>query len=104
MPTKNTIIEVAIFTVKKQYINQVAEIRKDIKKVLLKFKGFISIEMLLPINSKRVFADIAKWQSLEDAQAAAKAFEAGDERFLPYIQCIEGVEFIGHFIQKKAST
>jgi hypothetical protein len=38
-----------------------------------------------------------KWESLAAALAAASALEAGDERFLPYAEAIEEVQFLGHF-------
>jgi len=99
MMLKNTIVEVAIFTVKEDSITSVAEIRTHVKKSLHSFKGFISINTLQPVNSSRIFADIALWETLEDAHAAAKAFEEGDERFLPYMHCIEDIKFMGHFIE-----
>jgi heme-degrading monooxygenase HmoA len=96
---KNAIIEIAIFTVKEDSIISVAEIRSQVKKSLHSFNGFISINTLQPVNSSRVFADIVLWKTLEDAHIAAEAFEAGDERFLPYMQCIEDIKFMGHFIE-----
>jgi len=99
MKTNKSIVEVAIFTVKQESINQISEIRTKVKDSLKSFKGFISINTLQPVNSSRVFADIALWETLEDAHAAAKAFEEGDERFLPYMQCIEDIKFMGHFIE-----
>ena len=99
MMLKNSIIEVAIFTVKEDSINSIAEIRAKVKESLKSFKGFISINSLQPTNSSRVFADIALWETLEDAHAAATAFEEGDKRFLPYMQCIEEIKFMGHFIE-----
>ena len=101
MPKEGHIVEIAAFTVKQENINQVAEIRSAVIKSLTSFKGFISINCLLPINSSRIFADIVHWQTLEDAQIAAKAFEQGDERFIPYMQCIEDIKFMGHFIENK---
>ncbi len=99
MKTQNAIVEIAIFTVKSESINEVDEIRKKVKVSLKSFKGFISIKTLLPVNSSRIFADVALWETLKDAHAAAKAFEEGDERFLPYMHCIEDIKFMGHFIE-----
>lgn len=98
MQKENYIIEVAIFTVKQEYVNQMAEIRQGLRKVLKDFNGLLSLETLQPINSNRTYADIAKWQTLEDAQVAAKAFEEGDERFKPYMQTLEELKFMGHFM------
>ncbi len=103
MKINNAIIEIAIFTVKQESINQVSEIRSRVKESLQSFKGFISINTLQPVNSSRVFADIALWETLKDAHNAAKAFEEGDERFLPYMNCIEEIKFMGHFIENNNS-
>jgi hypothetical protein len=47
------------------------------------------------------YADIAKWESYECAHAAAQAFEFGDPRFLPYMQAMESLIFMGHFAPEK---
>lgn len=98
MQQQNHIIEVAIFTVKPEFINQMAEIRQGLREVLKEFNGLLSLETLQPVNSNRTYADIAKWQTLKDAQVAAKAFEEGDERFMPYMQTLEELKFMGHFM------
>lgn len=98
MHNQNPIYEIAIFTVKPEFINQMNDIRQGLRKVLQEFKGLISINTLQPINSNRVYADIAQWQTLKDAQVVAQAFEDGDERFLPYIKTLEDLKFMGHFM------
>lgn len=60
---------------------------------MLEFCGYC------PMDSD-LYADIAKWDSHENAVAAAKAFESGDPRFLPYMNAIEHVSFMGHFVPK----
>ena len=98
MHNQKAIYEIAIFTVKPEFVNQMKEIRQGLRNVLHEFKGLISITTLQPINSNRVYADIAQWQTLEDAQVVAKAFEDGDERFLPYMNTLENLKFMGHFM------
>ena len=98
MKKENYIIEIAIFTVKPEFVNQMSEIRQGLRGVLKDFNGLLSLETLQPVNSNCTYADIAKWQTLEDAQVAAKAFEEGDERFMPYMQTLEELKFMGHFM------
>ncbi len=91
------VLEVALFTVKTAYLDQLPAIRAAVRAELAHFKGLISLECFTPINDSRVFADLARWESLEAAQVAADAFAAGDFRFLPYLDAIEEVQFMGHF-------
>ncbi len=95
---KHPIHELAIFTVNKEHVTQIGKIRKDLRISLMAFKGFIAITNLQPVNSGGIYADIVLWETLEDANNAAKAFENGDKRFSSYMQCIEEVTFMGHFI------
>lgn len=91
------IVEVAIFTVKEEFLENIPLLRSGIQTALKSFSGFIELQGLSPLDDKRVFADFVKWESLNDAMAAAIAFESGDERFMPYMQAIEEVKFMGHF-------
>ncbi len=97
MKNKEYVLEVAIFTVKEEFVEKMPEIRAGLRKALVDFSGLIELETFSPIENNRVFADIAKWDNLENAMAAAKAFESGDSRFLPYMEAIEDIKFMGHF-------
>ncbi len=92
------ITEIVVFKVKNEFINQLPNIRDQFKKALADFSGIRSIENLSPINNDRIFADIIQWDTLTNAQIVAKAFDDGDERFLPMIQAIDEMSFMGHFI------
>jgi len=98
MNNKSYVLEVAIFKVKNEFINQLPSIRDGLRAALKDFAGLLALDTFSPVNNNRIFADIAKWDTLENAQIAAKAFESGDSRFLPYMQAIEEVDFMGHFI------
>ena len=91
------VLEIAVFVVKEEYVHDILNIRNGLRAALQDFKGLLQLDMYSPIGNDRVFADIAKWDSLENAVAAAKAFESGDERFLPYTQAIAEIRFFGHF-------
>lgn len=97
MSKQNYVLELAVFTVKKEFIKKMPEIRAGLRAALKDFAGLLELETYSPIGDGRVFVDIAKWDTLENAVAAAKAFENGDARFLPYAKTIEKLEFMGHF-------
>ncbi len=91
------VLEVAVFTVKEEFIGKMPAIRDGLRVALRDFSGLIELDTFSPVGDDRVFADIAKWETLEDAMVAAKAFESGDERFQPYMEAIEELKFMGHF-------
>ncbi len=91
------VLEIAVFVVKEEYIDNIQQIRSGLRVALKGFNGLLQLDTYSPAGGDRVFADIAKWDSLESAVAAAKAFESGDERFTPYLQAIAEIKFFGHF-------
>jgi hypothetical protein len=48
------------------------------------------------MSDDRIFADLAMWDSLENAQKVAKAFNDGDPRFSEYMYAIENLTFMSH--------
>jgi hypothetical protein len=50
------------------------------------------------MGDDRVFVDLAMWDSLENAQEAAKAFNDGDPRFSGYMYAIENLTFMSHLV------
>ena len=97
MNQQSYILEVAIFTVKEQFVGNMPELRAGLSEALKSFVGLLELNAYGPAQDDRVFADLAKWDSLDSALAAAKAFENGDERFLPYMEAIEDLKYMGHF-------
>ncbi len=95
------VLEVAIFKVKPDHVNQIATLRAGMRATLKDFPGLIEFNGYCPAGAG-VFADIVKWSSHEHANAAAKAIESGDARFLPYMSAIEEVTFMGHFVPDAA--
>jgi hypothetical protein len=90
------VLEIAIFKVKAEEVANMPALRAGLREALKSFPGLIDYQAYRPIEADS-FADIAWWENLECAQAAAKAFERGDVRFLPYMQAIEELSFMGHF-------
>ncbi len=97
MNPSHHILEIALFTVKEAYQANLATIREAVRTELLAFEGLLSFECFEPLGDGLTFADLARWESLEHAQVAAAAFANGDFRFLPYIDAIEAIHFMGHF-------
>lgn len=97
MQENDYVLEIAIFTVKDEFLDNLPIIRQGVRHILKEFPGLISLETYLPAENKNTFADIAKWDSMENAKVAAAAFETGDKRFLPYMQVIDSLKFMGHF-------
>ncbi|MCF6209352.1 MAG: hypothetical protein L3K24_01460 [Gammaproteobacteria bacterium] len=97
MSNDEYVLEVAVFTVREEYVAKMPGIRDGLRAALKDFSGLIELDTFSPIDGGRIFADIAKWDTLENAMAAAKAFESGDERFQPYMEAIEELKFMGHF-------
>jgi len=91
------ILDVAVFTVKEEFVAQLPALREDLRKALKDFSGFLSLENLSPIGESRTFVDLAKWDTLESVKAVAQAFESGDERFLPLMEAVEELNFMGYF-------
>ncbi|TXI95972.1 MAG: hypothetical protein E6Q34_02055 [Burkholderiaceae bacterium] len=95
----NYVLEIAIFRVKPEFQSTMPELRQGLREALKGFPGLLEYTAFDPISphESNQFADVAKWVDYECASAAAKAFESGDARFLPYMLAIESVEFMGHF-------
>ena len=102
MSKQNYVLEIAIFTVKEEYVEKMVDLRDGLRKALKGFPGLLELHTYTPIGEGRIFADIAKWDTLENAMAASKAFESGDERFMPYMSTIEELKFMGHFAPENA--
>ncbi|WP_435104306.1 antibiotic biosynthesis monooxygenase family protein [Arhodomonas sp. AD133] len=95
--TDNHVLEVALFRVKAGREADMPALRAGLRDALRGFPGLLDIQSYEPAGEERVFADLAKWDSLDSALSAADAFENGDPRFLPYFEAIEAVTFMGHF-------
>ena len=102
MSKQNHVLEIAVFAVKKEYAEKMVDLRESLRRALRNFPGLLELHAYEPVGEGRIFADIAKWDTLENAMAAAKAFENGDERFMPYMAAIEELKFMGHFAPDKA--
>lgn len=91
------VLEVAIFKVKPSHANNMQFLRDALREALKSFEGLIEFLGYNPIDDC-TYADIVKWENIEYAKAVANAFERGDARFLPYIEAIQELTFMGHFV------
>lgn len=97
MNNHQQVVEIAIFTVKPEFRAKMPAIREQMRPVINQFPGLLEYRDYSPVEEGGEYADIAIWDSLENARAAAEAFEKGDERFLPYFEAIESGTFMSHF-------
>lgn len=97
MNNPDYVVDVAVYTVKEEFVSQLPTIRANLGQALKDFSGFLSIESLSPIEEGRTVVDLAKWDTMESVKAVADAFEKGDERFLPLMEAVEELNFMGYF-------
>lgn len=98
MPHPDHVLELAIFTVKPEYVAQMPELRDGLREALKSFPGLIAYRGYCPMNDQRTFVDIADWQTYEHAADVARAFNEGDPRFSAYMAAIESLSFMNHFV------
>ncbi len=95
---KQYILEIAIFTVKENCVEDMPKIRQAMCEALKTFPGFIKISNLTPAGNSHDFADLVTWDNLDYALSAAKAFEtSNDKRLMDVMYAIQEVKFMGHF-------
>ena len=90
------VLELAIFKVKQEYVAQLPVLRAGLRETLKAFPGLLEYRAYCPMNDDRIFADLAMWDSIENAQKVAKAFSDGDSRFSEYMYAIEDLTFMSH--------
>ncbi|MDP3814085.1 hypothetical protein [Pseudomonas sp.] len=91
------VLEVAIFTVKAGFQGDMPALRAGLRQTLKDFPGLLEFCGYSPLASAQQFADLAKWDCLVNAEAAARAFAEGDPRFAAYMHAIDSLVFMGHF-------
>lgn len=92
------VLELAIFKVKQQCVEQMPALRAGLRETLKSFPGLIEYRAYCPMSDDRVFVDLATWDSFESAEKVAKAFNEGDPRFSGYMSAIENLTFMSHFV------
>lgn len=97
MSNPEYVLDIAVYTVKEEYVAQLPTIREGLRQALKDFSGFLSLENLSPIDDSRTFVDLAKWDTMENVKVVVQAFESGDERFLPLMEAVEELNFMGYF-------
>lgn len=98
MQVTSSVLELAVFTVKPEAQAQMPRLREQLRAAIAQFPGLIDYQPFSPIGEDDRFVDIARWQDLASAQAAAQAFAGGDARFAPYLAAIEELHLMRHFV------
>lgn len=68
MQHSSHVLELAIFKVKQECVAQVPVLRAGLRETLKTFPGLIEYRAYCPMSDDRIFADLAMWDSLENAQ------------------------------------
>jgi heme-degrading monooxygenase HmoA len=91
----DTCLELVVYTVRN--CEDAARIRKAAMPRIRAMPGFMSWRAVRGSEGdEATFADLAEWQSLEHARAAAAAF-ARDDAFADFREAIDGLVHMGHF-------
>lgn len=90
-----SIIEVAVYSVKKEYIAGYPETTKQTRNLLEGIKGFRSIRTMASTEKPGVYIDQCEWDTLEDATAAAEAVQKMPE-FKPIFAMMDSVIYFDH--------
>lgn len=71
MPDSNNgVIEIATYTVKKEYVGEFSAIRAKVYEVVKNFKGFKSVTELHSIEHPEIYSEIIEWECREDCERA----------------------------------
>lgn len=99
--SKGGVIEIAAYTVKKEYIEEFSAIRAKVYEVVKNLKGFKSVTELHSIDHPEVFSVIIEWKCKEDCERARVQAENIPE-LQPLMNAIEkSVLFEFFTIEKK---
>ena len=71
MQRSSHVLELAIFKVKQECIEQIPVLRAGLRETLKSFAGLLEYRAYCPTSDDRIFADLAMWDSLENAQKVA---------------------------------
>ena len=92
------VLEVAIFQVKPEFQSMMPELRQGLREAL---KDFLDCWNTPPSNRcpcwNRISLPISPSGRIMPRRPPPPTFEKGDPRFLPYMQTIESIDFMGHF-------
>ena len=98
MHNTDTVLELAVFTVKDAARSQMPQLREQLRTAIQQFPGLIDYQPFSPLGDGKQFVDVAHWQNLQSAKAAAEAFASGDPRFAPYMAAIDELQVMQHFV------
>ncbi|MCG9876193.1 MAG: antibiotic biosynthesis monooxygenase [Leptospiraceae bacterium] len=99
----DSIMEVAVYKIKKDQIQNSAEFTKTVDVFLQSREGFISIQRLQDVNDPSIFTDLVLWKTKEDAELSAKASET-EASLVPFFEAIEKMIHFGHNLPTNSKT
>lgn len=97
---KDGVIEISVYTVKQEYLEEFSRIRAKILDVLKTFKGFRSITTRRSIEQPNTFSEIIEWECKEDCDLARMQAENMPE-LQPFMNAIEKSLLFEFFVIEK---
>ena len=91
-------MEIALFKVKKESLNQFKELNEKMSHILSSYGGYISSKTYRGTDRDSVFIDIVWWESLEKAKEAETKFRT-DEALKDYRDALGRVMYYDHIKQ-----
>jgi len=99
MTTQNevtdTIIELVVYKLKVNAVENFDQIQSQVKDELRKFPGFVSFKSTSSLDDKTVHVDYVEWKSVEQAKKAAEQVME-IEQCKPLMDSIEEIIYMGH--------
>ncbi len=93
--SETQVTEFAVYQIKKEKLNQLAEYKIAVDTFLTTQKGFISKQYFQDQRDPSVLVDVIQWNSLEEAEMAGAAAEK-NEALVPFFEATEKVIYFGH--------
>ncbi len=94
---KNTMVyELVVYKIKPEYADSYDDVLEEAREHILAFPGMIQHQTFRSSEDELIFMDLVKWNSLEEAQNAAKKLEQMKE-LAPFMASFEEIRFMDHF-------
>ena len=94
--TKTTTYELVVYKIKNEYVESYHEVLEAARERIRQFPGMLEYQTFRSAECDRVFMDLVKWRSLEEALDASHKVEKM-RALAPFMAAFEEVKFMDHF-------
>ena len=91
-----TVYELVVYKIKPEYSENYDDILESARTCIMKFPGILEYQTFRSSENDRVFMDLVKWTSLENATNAAAQLEKIKE-LAPFMAAFEEIKLMDHF-------